>query len=195
MGSVRRLHRAAVTLAAAALVVLTGCTSAGVGQDVDTGYVSGDGNVQEFPVGDRSEPITFGGDLVDGGTWSSDEARGQIVLVNFWYASCAPCRAEAPILASLQEEFADDVTFIGVNLRDSAPAAAAFEESFGIEYPSLLDEETGAAQLAFAGQVAPNAVPSTIVLDAEGRVAARITGAVSNDSILQTLLQDELERS
>ncbi|WP_084155261.1 TlpA family protein disulfide reductase [Agrococcus lahaulensis] len=104
------------------------------------------------------------------------------------------CRAEAPVLADLHAEYGDRVDFIGINVRDGAAQALAFEEEFGIEYPSVLDDQSAQGQLAFAGIVAPNAVPSTLILDAEGRVAARVSGAVTDTSILATLLQEELER-
>ena len=93
-----------------------------------------------------------------------------------------------------QAELSDRVDFIGVNTRDGAAQAAAFEEQFGVEYPSILDDETASGQLAFTGIVAPNAVPSTLILDADGRVAARVSGAVTDTSILSTLLREELER-
>lgn len=190
----RRTWTKLVALGLAAAAVLTGCSSSdGVAGEYDgeSGYVSGDGYVEEIPAAERGEPILFSGDTADGGSFDSADVDGPI-LVNVWYAACPPCRVEAPILADLYAEFGDDVTFIGINSRDGAPEALAFEGAFDIEYPSILDAESGAAQMAFAGEVAPGAVPSTLVLDAEGRVMARITGAVSDDSILATLLQDAI---
>lgn len=186
---------AAVGLAVATGVMLAGCSSAdGVaGQVGDAGYIAGDGIVTEVAVDQRTAPQAFAGPLVDGGEFDSASLDG-VTLVNFWYAACPPCRVEAPVLAELHAEYGDEVDFIGVNTRDGAAQAAAFEEQFGIEYPSILDDESAAAQLAFTGIVAPNAVPSTIVLDAEGRVAARVSGAVTDTSILSTLLREELER-
>ena len=188
----RRMRVAGVALVALALA---GCASAdGVaGQVGDAGYIAGDGIVTEIAPDQRAEPAAFAGPLVDGGEFDSTELDG-VTLVNFWYAACPPCRVEAPVLAELHAEFGDRVDFIGINTRDGAAQATAFEEQFGIEYPSVLDDETAAAQLAFTGIVAPNAVPSTLVLDAEGRVAARVSGAVTDTSILSTLLQEELER-
>ncbi|MCH1882837.1 TlpA disulfide reductase family protein [Agrococcus sp. ARC_14] len=131
--------------------------------------------------------------MASGGEFDSAALEG-ITLVNFWYAACPPCRVEAPVLAELHAEFGDRVDFIGVNVRDGAAQAMSFEEEFGIEYPSILDDQSAQGQLAFTGIIAPNAVPSTIILDAEGRVAARVSGAVTDTSILSTLLQEELER-
>ncbi|WP_413318423.1 TlpA disulfide reductase family protein [Agrococcus sp. 1P02AA] len=190
-----RRRRLAACVALAAGLALAGCASSdGVaGQVGDAGYIAGDGLWTEFAPEQRVAPEAFSGPLVDGGDFDSAELDG-VALVNFWYAACPPCRVEAPVLAELHAEYGDRVDFLGVNVRDGAAQAAAFDEQFGIEYPSILDDESAQAQLAFTGIVAPNAVPSTIILDAEGRVAARVSGAVSDTSILSTLLREELER-
>lgn len=113
--------------------------------------------------------------------------------MNFWYAGCAPCRAEAPQLEALWEKYRDQgVGFIGVNVRDQAGTARAFSKAYGITYPSILDVNDGNAQLAFSGTVAPNAVPTTVVLDREGRVASRILGQLQDESILDTLIVSTL---
>ncbi|MGC5077779.1 TlpA family protein disulfide reductase [Agrococcus sp. DT81.2] len=180
---------------AAGALVLAGCVSAdGVaGRVGDAGYIAGDGIVTEIALEDRITPGDFSGPLVMGGQFDSADLDG-VTLVNFWYAACPPCRVEAPVLAELYAEYGDRVDFIGVNVRDGAAQAASFEQEFDIEYPSILDDQTSEGQLAFAGLIAPNAVPSTIILDTEGRVAARVSGAVSDASILSTLLREELER-
>ncbi|WP_249295621.1 TlpA disulfide reductase family protein [Agrococcus sp. Marseille-Q4369] len=190
--TVRGLLIPAVTLSA---LVLTGCGgAAGVdGQAGDAGYIAGDGIVTEIAPEARAAPGSFTGPLTTGGEFDSATLDG-VALVNFWYAACPPCRVEAPVLADLHAEYGDRVDFVGINVRDGAAQALAFEEEFGIEYPSVLDDRSAQGQLAFAGIVAPNAVPTTIILDAEGRVAARVSGAVTDTSILATLLQEELER-
>ena len=118
---------------------------------------------------------------------------GEITVVNFWYAGCPPCRVEAPDLVELSGDL-EGVNFVGVNIRDQEAVARTFEEEFGIEYPSILDERLNTVQLAFAGEVAPNAVPTTIVLDTEGRVAARISGIVRDPSILRAMIETVQER-
>lgn len=192
--------RLAAALAVAALA-LTGCSSdpladqyrSGSGQ----GYISGDGAYTVIAADDRSEPVSFEGELDSGGSISTDELAGQVYVVNFWYAGCPPCRVEAADLEALYQEFADEqggagVPFIGVNIRDKAPQSLAFAEEFGVTYPSILDVEDGSVRLAFAGQVAPTAVPTTLVVDAEGRVAARISGLVSEPSTLRAMITDAL---
>ena len=126
-----------------------------------------------------------------GGTFSSADYVGQIVVVNFWYAGCPPCRLEAPDLEALRQEFLDDdVVFVGVNIIDQAPTALAFAEEFGVTYPSIIDTNDGSVRLAFAGQVAPNAVPTTLVMDQQGRIAARISGLLTEPDVLAELIRD-----
>lgn len=188
----------AAALAVVAAVALAGCTSTdplaelyreGTGQ----GYISGDGAYTLFAPEERAAPIEFEGEIETGETVSSDDYRGDVLVVNFWYAGCPPCRLEAPDLEALAQQFADEgVSFLGVNIRDQAATALSFAEEFGVTYPSVIDTNDGRVQLAFAGQVAPNAVPTTLVLDREGRVAARIAGLVSEPSVLRSMITDTL---
>ncbi|GLI26872.1 thiol-disulfide isomerase [Agromyces rhizosphaerae] len=191
----RRL--AAVALAAASVVVLAGCGSDPLADQYRDGsgknYIAGDGTISEIAPADRGEPIAFAGESIEGEQVSSADYAGEVLIVNFWYAGCAPCRAEAPDLQAVSEEFAGaGASVLGVNVRDQAPTAASFESDYGITYPSIVDANDGAVQLAFAGDVPPNAVPTTLVLDAEGRVAARILGQL-NRSNLQTIVNDVLD--
>lgn len=160
------------------------------------GYISGDGAYTIVAPEDRQSPVSFQGVLDTGEPFDSDDLAGQVYVVNFWYASCPPCRVEAPDLQALSEEFAPQgVPFIGINIRDRAAQSLAFAEEFGITYPSIIDIESGAARLAFAGQVAPNAVPTTLVVDAQGRVAARISGLLTEPSTLRAMITDTLAES
>ena len=135
--------------------------------------------------------MVFSGPLDIGGTFSSADYAGQVVVVNFWYAGCPPCRLEAPDLEALHQEFLDEgVVFVGVNILDQAPTALAFAEEFGVTYPSVMDTNEGSVRLAFAGQVAPNAVPTTVVLDNQGRIAARISGLLTEPEVLAQLVRD-----
>lgn len=152
------------------------------------------GTIEEIAAEDRGESIEFGGELDTGAIADSRDWIGSVVVVNFWYAACPPCRAEAPDLESLYQRFmSEDVVFIGVNVRDSAPTARSFAATFGISYPSIMDATVGDARSAFAGQIAPNAVPTTIVLDREGRAAARIVGQIPSRGTLETLVESVLD--
>ncbi len=118
---------------------------------------------------------------------TAEQFRGKVLVVNFWYAECGPCRLEAKDLNKVSEATTDTAAFLGVNTRDSAANADAFVRTFGVPYDTVLDVEDNSVQLAFADRTAPNATPSTIVLDPEGRVSARILGLVDT-STLTTLI-------
>lgn len=196
--------RLAAILAAAALA-LTGCTSDPLAEQYRSGsgqgYISGDGAYTVIAADERDEPISWEAAPLDvGGELSSDDLAGQVYVVNFWYAGCPPCRVEAPDLEELYQQFSDEqggagVPFIGVNIRDAAAQSLAFADEFGVTYPSIIDAKSGLVRLAFAGQVAPTAVPTTLVVDAEGRVAARISGIVSEPSTLRAMISDTLAES
>ena len=173
-------------------LVLTGCAET---PTLGSGATSSaDHTIVEIPSADRGDPITFGGALEDGTIADSTDWLGSVLVVNFWYAACPPCRAEAPDLESAHQQFLPDgVAFVGVNVRDTAPTATAFATKFSITYPSILDANDGTVQLAFTGQIAPNAVPTTVILDREGRAAARIVGRIPFRTTLATLIQDILD--
>lgn len=185
---------AAVVLALA--LPLTACTSeeplaeqAAAGDNKN--YIAGDGSVTEYAPEERGEPVDLQAGLFNGKTVDSENWAGQVTVLNFWYAACAPCRLEAPDLQALYEEHKDDgAQFFGVNLRDGKATAEAFERNFGITYPSINDQD-GAVLLAMTQYVPPQAVPTTIVLDKQGRVAARILG-VADKSTLDSLITDAL---
>lgn len=178
-------------------LVLAGCSSDPLAEQYregsNKGYIAGDGSVTEISVNERGDAVEFTGTTESGESVSSTNYTGEVVVVNFWYASCAPCRAEAPDLQKLYEEFAGKgASFLGVNVRDQAANAIAFNETYGITYPSVMDVDDGSMQLSFSGSIPPNAVPTTLVLDAQGRVAARILGQISSPSILETLIRDTI---
>lgn len=159
------------------------------------GYIAGDGTVAEWPQESRGEPVRYSGNTDAGSFVTHDDFIGDVVVVNFWYAACAPCRAEAPDLSELSQTFSDDdVKFLGVNVRDKLATAQAFASKYGIEYPSIIDTDSGSAAIGFASTVPANAVPTTMVLDRDGRVAARILGQFDK-SILSTLIRDALSES
>jgi thiol-disulfide isomerase/thioredoxin len=178
--------RAAAALAALALT-LTGCGSAGAdasGQDVsDTGFVAGDGSIVVVPEDQRVPAPALTGTTLDGGTFTLADHLGEVVVLNVWASWCAPCRAEAPTLAALSDEFAGrGVQFVGLDTRDSDVPARAFVERFGITYPNVIDQD-GRLQLLFGESLPPQAIPSTLVIDPQGRVAARALGKVSESSL------------
>lgn len=185
--------------AAACLLALAGCTSqpamSGVGGGGDQGYVAGDGTITRLEPGERKPAPALEGPTLDGGSYRLADFRGDVVVVNTWASWCAPCRDETPGLQRAWEELRDeDVQFVGINTKDpDAAAARAFTRSFGVTYPSLVDEE-GTLVLGFRATLPPNAVPSTLVIDRRGRVAARVLGKVS-EGTLRSLVRDALAES
>ena len=188
--------RVAATVLAASLL-LVGCASDPLAEQYtegsNKGYIAGDGTVTEIAESERGKPISFEGTTESGDEISSADFDGDVLVVNFWYAACAPCRAEAPDLQELSAEYdGNGAQFIGVNVYDQADTALSFNDTYGISYPSIMDVQDGAVKLAFTGTVPPKAVPTTLVLDKEGRVAARILGQVKDASILSTLIRDAI---
>lgn len=173
------------------LLALAGCANDPLAQQYadgsGQGYISGNGAYTEIKPNAREAAVTFTGTSESGKTISSSDFSGKVYVVNFWYASCPPCRSEAPDLKALSATYAN-VPFLGVNIFDSADVAATFATKFGITYPSIVDADKGSVQLAFAGAVAPNAVPTTLVIDRSGRVAARISGLIRDKSILAGMI-------
>ena len=172
---------------------LAGCTSDPLADQFRSGdsknYIAGDGTVTEFDSSQRPTFLPFTGETESGQMLDSKALEGQVVVMNWWYSACAPCRAEAPDLQALHEEFQDQgVQFVGVNVRDTAETALAFDRKFGIGFPSIIDAQSGAVSLAFQGVVSPQAVPTTLVIDKQGKVASRILGRI-DPSILKTLIE------
>lgn len=172
---------------------LAGCASDPLADQFRSGdsknYIAGDGTVTEFDSAQRPTFLPFSGETESGLKLDSSALEGQVVVMNWWYSSCAPCRAEAPDLQALYEDFKDQgVQFVGVNVRDTAETALAFDRKFGISFPSIMDAQSGAVSLAFQGVVSPQAVPTTLVIDKEGKVSSRILGRI-DPSILKTLIE------
>ncbi len=186
-------------LTLAAVVALSGCSQPadqlasdyreGIGQN----YISGDGAYVFIEAGSRGESVTFSGELDMGGDFDSAEFAGQPLLVNFWYAGCPPCRLEAEDLQELNETFSPEgMGFVGINIYDQRATSLTFAEEFGITYPSILDAGSGLARLSFAGQITPNAVPTTLILDSDHRIAARVSGLITDMPLLGRMIQDVL---
>ncbi|MGF0120737.1 MULTISPECIES: TlpA family protein disulfide reductase [unclassified Pseudoclavibacter] len=197
--SARPLRVAFASLGVAAMLLLAACAPsedlADQARDAGAGTVASDGSYEIFPAEERQAPIEFGGITEFGDELSSEDLAGSVTVVNFWYAACPPCRLEAPDLQALWEEHeGDGVEFVGVNIYDQAATAKAFAETQGITYPSILDVDDASVRLAFADNVPPQAIPSTLVLDAEGRVASVIRGPI-DPSILGSMITDTLAES
>ncbi|MFE2288523.1 TlpA family protein disulfide reductase [Streptomyces sp. NPDC059443] len=185
----RAILLTAVTLASA--LTLTACGDSGGGGGKASGsaggYVTGSNGVSTVAKADRVDAPKLDGETVDGKTLDTTTLKGKVVVLNVWGSWCPPCRAEAANFAKVSKEMADagkDVAFVGINTRDNSKQnAVSFEETYGITYPSLYDPD-GKLILRFPkGALNPQAIPSTIVLDKDGKIAARTLAAVNEEQL------------
>ena len=192
------MRKLLAALAISALVLTTSaCANDSLADQFRSGdnknYIAGDGTVTEFALGSRPKAASWSGVTESGEAISSTQLEGVITVMNFWYAGCAPCRIEMPELIELQTEFlTEGVQFIGVNVRDSAETSLAFARRIDMNFPSVMDAKTGSVVLGFTGVVTPQAVPTTLVIDAQGNVSARVLGRIDK-GILTTLVKTVIE--
>ena len=179
-------------LALGALLLLTGCSTGSDAVDVNNGgefrFVAGTPSGEVIPAGERASAPEFSGTLLEtGGPWDSSLLGGQVAVLNFWGSWCAPCRVETPQFSEVATDYGTaGVQFMGINVKEpSEQFALAFIDRFRIAFPSLFDPR-GEIALAFRDYPA-NAVPSTIMLDPEGRVAAVYTGEVAQEDLRRVL--------
>ncbi|MFJ6127105.1 TlpA family protein disulfide reductase [Streptomyces griseoviridis] len=174
--------------AAAAALTLTACGSGGTsGGSGDTNFVTGADGVATAKKGERADAPDLSGETVDGRQLDVDDYRGKVVVINVWGSWCPPCRAEAKNFETVYQDVKDTgagVQFIGINTRDTSTGPArAFEKEYGVSYPSLYDP-TGKLMLRFKkGTLNPQAIPSTLIIDRQGRIAARTLQALSEEKL------------
>jgi thiol-disulfide isomerase/thioredoxin len=184
-----------VSLALLALLA-AGCagnSQSGQPQVGDTRFVAGDGKMQVFAAADRRPAPAIEGEGLEGGTLSLAQYKGKVLVLNFWASWCGPCRAEAPVLKDVAAKTkAGGVEFLGVDFKDRKADALAFERTEKPGYPSIFDQP-GKVALAFQGTVPPAAIPSTLIIDEQGRIAARALGAVKYTDLMNavTKVRDE----
>ncbi|MFZ4108002.1 MAG: TlpA family protein disulfide reductase [Candidatus Planktophila sp.] len=163
------------------IVLICAMVLVGFGRGTSTtsqeSYVSGDGSVVYIEVANRIAAPALAGMTLSGTNYSY--GLGRVTIVNVWASWCAPCRAEIPTLIALSKKYSD-TTFIGILTRDNPPTAEAFARRFQIPYPTLIDDSI---LIGFKGSLPANAIPSTVVIDKNGMVAARISGEVTVASL------------
>jgi len=144
-------------------------------------FVSGNGSVSYIKPSDRIAAPALSGMTLSGKNYTFNV--GQVAVVNVWASWCAPCRAEAPTLAALSEKYTD-VVFMGILTRDNPVNAEAFARRFALPYPTLIDDSV---LIGFRKSLPANAIPSTVLIDKRGDVAARISGEVTFASLSELI--------
>jgi len=152
--------------------------------------VTGDGSVTEVKTAQRGEPVTLTGQDLDGKPLDLASFHGKPVVLVVWGSWCAPCRAEAPDVVAAARKLGDRAQFVGINIRDaSTDQAKAFVTHYGVPYPSIYAPK-GDALLAFSGTLTPNSIPSFVVLDHQGRIAASLIGPLPSTTTLLEVVSD-----
>jgi thiol-disulfide isomerase/thioredoxin len=190
---------AIVALAAAGAMAVTGCAGGAIAQTTPAGngqsFVSGSSGTTVFKAGAGPVAPAVAGTALGGAKISLAAYHGRVVVINFWGSWCTPCRAEAPALAQLARALRPSgVQFLGVDIRDSPASAEAFMRDFGIDYPSLNDPGDEIA-LDFRSTVPPAGIPTTLVIARSGRIAARVIGGTSYNSLKSLITRAAAEPS
>lgn len=171
------------------VVVASGCSVQAADQparsDADSGYVGATRSITVIPPKDREPaPEISGPELGTGQTISADEFSGKVIVLNVWGSWCGPCKAEAPDLQASSQKTTAVAQFIGLNTRDHDQGPPlAFNRTRGITYPSIFDPD-GSLLVRFAGTLPATAIPSTIIIDTDGRMAARVVGPVTEQTLI-----------
>jgi len=194
----RRLMHLCVAVALSALL-LSACSDnpapsrPGIGSTPEAGFVGGDGTITIIDPAERVAAPVLEGTTVDGQRYDQAGDVGKVLVINVWGSWCPPCRKEAPQLVRAHDRLTagskgSEVAFVGIDTRDPSRAAAkAYQRTFDVPYPSVYDP-SGTLLLGFADSLPPSAIPSTLVIDAKGRVAARVLGGVTA-ATLEDLVQ------
>jgi thiol-disulfide isomerase/thioredoxin len=176
-----------------AVVLLAGCSATGADEPTragnQAGYVGAESSVTIIPPDERKPAPAISGDVLgqDGKKISTADLTGKVVVLNVWGSWCGPCRAEAPELQKASEQTAKTAQFIGLNTRDvDQGPAVAFNRANDITYPSIWDP-TGSVLVSLSGTLPPKAIPSTLIIDKQGKVAARVVGAVTERTLVDMI--------
>jgi thiol-disulfide isomerase/thioredoxin len=168
------------SLVLAALLLLTGCSNGGASKAQES-FIAGSGAVTKIKADSRIDAPVISGMTLNGSNFTF--TKGKVAVINVWASWCSPCRAEEPTLSALSRKYSD-VQFIGILTRDNPVNAEAFARKRGTPYPTLIDDSI---LIGFRKSLPANAIPTTVVIDRQGRVAARISGGVTVASLSQLI--------
>jgi len=155
------------------LLLLTGCAGGGISAQNENSFVAGSGNATFVKKSERKDAPKISGTTLNFGDKTLN--LNQVTVINVWASWCAPCRAEAPVLQDFSIKY-PQVQFAGILTRDNLSSAKAFYENFQLTYPTFTDDSL---LLGFSGSIIPNAIPTTLIIDKNGKVAVRISGEVT----------------
>ena len=170
------------------LLLLTGCAGGGMSAPNENSFIAGSGNAVFLKKSERKDAPNISGKTLTSGvkTLRTD----QVTVINVWASWCAPCRAEAPLLQDFSIKY-PQVQFAGILTRDNLSSAKAFYENFELTYPTFIDD---ALLIGFRGSIIPNAIPTTLIVDKNGKIAVRISGeatVATFKKLLDQVLADE----
>ncbi|WP_152366139.1 TlpA family protein disulfide reductase [Microlunatus speluncae] len=183
------MRKSLILALAAVVLVITGCSPNTADEPTrssgENGYVGVPKLLTQIKPADRKPaPTVSGPELGTDKTISTADFAGKVIVINVWGSWCPPCRKEAPDLQAASVRTKDKAQFLGITTKDVTPAAPqAFVRANKITYPSIFDPD-GATLLAFARDVPPSAIPSTLIIDTEGRVAVRILGEITETTLV-----------
>ena len=182
------MKRLVAVAAAVGLLAVAGCSDLGSTDD-GLDYVGGDGQIVTIPPAEREAPVEASGPAIDGTDLDLADYRGRVVVANLWWSGCGPCLAEMPLLVDVVGDTGGDAVLLGINTRDSSPEnALSFMRGAEVDFPSFYDQ--GGEVLLEFPRIRPNAIPSTAVLDRQGRLAALVTGEVTSPVTLGDVIAD-----
>ncbi|CAN5122321.1 TlpA disulfide reductase family protein [soil metagenome] len=172
-------------------VLVSGCAGAGSTSDSEGGFLSSNGAITVVEPAKRKPAPELSGIDLDGNPVSSLTFKGKVLIVNIWGSWCAPCRAEAPdLIRSSNELKPSGVEFLGIAIRESATSSRAFSDRLKVPYPSISDP-SGKLLLGFRRNLPAIAIPTTYVIDREGRVGARILNKVTSKTLASIISEVE----
>ncbi|MFE9302866.1 TlpA family protein disulfide reductase [Streptomyces sp. NPDC006856] len=179
-------------------LTLAGCgNGGGSGGGGQTNYVTSTDGISRIPKDERESVGTIKGKSVQGEPMDMADLRGKVVVINVWVSWCPPCRAEAPHFNKVAKETeSKGVAFFGINARErNISSSKAFEEDYQMAYPSLYDPIGKSLLTGFPkGTLNPQTLPTTLVLDRDGKIAARSLSGM-NEEELHALIAPVLQEA